>query len=88
MMHVINMCQGCAGRKRLKIVHYSHRAFICHQASSYNDVSHQVWISVLWNIVCDRAQLEIEKKQAVAEKRVTARRLRQFEDDFQQKNGR
>ena len=38
--------------------------------------------------VSDRAQLEVEKKQAVAEKRIVARRLRQFEDDFQQKNGR
>jgi len=51
-----------------------------------------VWIKTVKRMhsetVSDRAQLEVEKKQAVAEKRVIARRLRQFEDDFQRKNGR
>jgi len=42
----------------------------------------------VWLHVSDRPQLETEKKQAVAEKRVIARRLRQFEDEFQQNNGR
>jgi len=51
-----------------------------------------VWIKTVKRMhsetVSGRAQLEMEKKQAVAEKRVIARRLRQFEDDFQRKNGR
>ena len=48
-------------------------------------VSPIVWLTVT---APDRSQLEAEMKQAVSEKRVVARKLRQFEDDFQHKHGR